>query len=87
MEGMMKMNDDMTVKELIEILLKKKDCYDGFECPFGMFGQNKKGHWGCFAKYPNGNLDGKEENQGCIAYKAGVLLKTLMEEKEKNNGN
>lgn len=81
------MNNEMTIKELITTLLQTTDCYDGFACPFGMYGQNKKGYWGCLAKYPNGNLDGKEENQGCIAYKAGVLLKTLMEEKEKNNGN
>lgn len=80
------MNNDMTVKELIDILLKTKDCSDMFECPFDMCGVNKKGQWGCFAKYPNGNLDGKEENQGCIAFKAGVLLKMLMEERGENNG-
>lgn len=70
----------MTTDELIEILLETKDCSDMFSCPFGMCGENKKGNYGCFAKYPNGNVDGKEENQGCIAYKAGVVLKILMEE-------
>lgn len=58
--------------EIIDALENAR-CYDGFDCPFGMYGENDKGAWGCFAKYPNG--DPKEENQGCIAHQAARLLK------------
>ena len=70
-------------KDEIIIILKNAGCYDGFDCPFGMYRENEKGEWGCFAKYPNG--DPKEENQGCIAHQAARLLKAeknTLEDKE-----
>ena len=42
-------------KDEIINALEDAECYDGFSCPFGMYGQNKEGEWGCFAKQPNGD--------------------------------
>lgn len=61
----------MTRKKLIEILEDAECC--GFDCPFGMYGRNKHGYLGCFAKYPHGDPD--EENQGCIAHQAARILR------------
>jgi len=72
----------LTKEEIIDAL-ESAGCYDGFDCPFGMYGQNDKGRWGCFAKYPNG--DPNEKNQGCIAHQAARLLKgeqNTLEEKQ-----
>ena len=59
-------------EELIEIL-ERAECTDGFACPFGMFGENDQGAWGCFAKYPDG--DPAKPNQGCIAHQAAKMLR------------
>ena len=62
----------MTKPEIIEAL-ETSECLDGFACPFGMYGQNKAGAWGCFAKYPNG--DPSKPAEGCIAHQAARMLK------------
>lgn len=58
--------------ELIGIL-ENASCGDPFECPFDMYGRNKEGKYGCFARFPGGTPD--EEDQGCIAHQAARLLK------------
>lgn len=65
----------MTDKELLEVL-KNADCFDPFECIFGMYGANENKCYGCFAQFPNG--DPHEENQGCIAHQAAKLIERLM---------
>lgn len=69
----------MDIDAIIE-KLENADCDDPFVCIFGMYGQNKKGYWGCFAKYPSG--DPNEENQGCIAHKAAEIIRSLREHEE-----
>ena len=69
----------MEAKEIIETL-RNSECNDPFECPFGMFRKNKKGKWGCFAKFPNGNPE--EPEQKCIIQQAADLIEELMKEKE-----
>lgn len=67
----------------VKFVLEKLDdvcCSDPFECIFGMYGRNKKGHYGCFAKYPNGNPN--EPNQGCIAKQAAEIIRALLKEAE-----
>jgi len=51
--------------------LKGAICLDGFSCPFGMYGRNRDGAWGCFAKYPDGQPG---ESHGCVAHQAARLL-------------
>ncbi len=68
----------MNKEEAIKIL-KEASCGDPFECPVGMFGQNKDGKWGCFARYPNG--DPNEEDQGCFFHQVAKML----EEQELDN--
>ena len=60
----------MNKNEIIEAL-KGASCPDGFSCPFGMYGRNEDGFWGCFAKYPDGQTG---ESQGCVAHQAARLL-------------
>ena len=65
----------MRAKEEIIEILENAGCPDGFACPFGMYGENRDGKWGCFAEYPDG--DGTKESQGCIAHQAARLLKGM----------
>ena len=67
----------------IKFVLEKLDgaiCSDPFECLFDMYGKNKKGHYGCFAKFPNG--DPNEQNHGCIAAQAADIIRELTGEGE-----
>ena len=75
-----------TIEELIKIH-EQASCGDPFECIYRQYGQNKNGHWGCFAKRPNG--DPEEEEQPCIAQQTLIYLRKLktvmdfMESKQK----
>ena len=75
-----------TIEELIEIH-ERASCGDQFECIYNQYGQNEKGHWGCFARCPNG--DPEEEEQPCIAPQTLIYLRKLkavidfMESKQK----
>ena len=67
----------------VKFILEKLDdicCSDPYECIFGMYGMNKKGHRVCLAEHPSGNLN--EPNQGCIAKQAAEIIRTLLEEAE-----
>lgn len=65
----------MDEEEIIDAL-RNAECNDSFVCPFGMFGRNKKGRWGCFAIYPNGDPD--EPEQKCVAHQAVDLIERLL---------
>ena len=62
----------MTREEIIKAL-ETSICSDAYECIFGMYGRNKRGHFGCFAEYPHG--DPSEENQGCVAIQAARIMR------------
>ena len=64
----------MTKEELLK-MLDNTDCDDPFECPWGMYGKNKNGNYGCFARWPHGDPD--EPDQGCIGQQAAKLIRSM----------
>ena len=63
----------MTKEQIVKALERAGSACVGFSCPFGMFGQNKEGAWGCFAKYPDG--DPACPSQGCVASQAAKIIR------------
>lgn len=62
----------MTREEIIKAL-EESICSDPYECIFGMYRVNKRGHFCCFAERPNGKPN--EKNQGCIAIQAARIMR------------